>query len=95
MLNPEPPSQNSSITFDFENFEGNWSIVARVFVQEQSGPDSTGEEVYEVPGNWKVVNSSGTGTGTGTGDGGDSTIPNKLYQRFVSKIVDVMLNKVS
>ena len=89
MLYPAPPSQNSSITFDFENFEGNWSIVARVFVQEQSGPDSTGEEVYEVPGNWKVVDSSGTGTGTGTGGGGASTIPNKLYQRFVSKIVDV------
>ena len=89
MLYPAPPSQNSSITFDFENFEGNWSIVARVFVQEQSGPDSTGEEVYEVPGNWKVVDSSGTGTGTGTSDGGASTIPNKLYQRFVSKIVDV------
>ena len=88
-LYPAPPSQNSSITFDFENFEGNWSIVARVFVQEQSGPDSTGEEVYEVPGNWKVVDSSGTGTGTGTGGGGASTIPNKLYQRFVSKIVDV------
>ena len=89
VLYPAPPSQNSSITFNFENFEGNWSIVARVFVQEQSGPDSTGEEVYEVPGNWKVVNSSGTGTGTGTGGGGASTIPNKLYQRFVSKIVDV------
>ena len=89
VLYPAPPSQNSSITFDFENFEGNWSIVARVFVQEQSGPDSTGEEVYEVPGNWKVVDSSGTGTGTGTGGGGASTIPNKLYQRFVSKIVDV------
>ena len=89
VLYPAPPSQNSSITFDFENFEGNWSIVARVFVQEQSGPDSTGEEVYEVPGNWKVIDSSGTGTGTGTGGGGASTIPNKLYQRFVSKIVDV------
>ena len=89
MLYPAPPSQNSSITFDFENFEGNWSIVARVFVQEQSGPDSTGEEVYEVPGNWKVVDSSGTGTGTGTGGGGASTIPNKLYQGFVSKIVDI------
>ena len=89
VLYPAPPSQNSSITFNFENFEGNWSIVARVFVQEQSGPDSTGEEVYEVPGNWKVVDSSGTGTGTGTSDGGASTIPNKLYQRFVSKIVDV------
>jgi len=89
VLYPAPPSQNSSITFDFENFEGNWSIVARVFVQEQSGPDSTGEEIYEVPGNWKVVDSSGTGTGTGTGGGGASTIPNKLYQRFVSKIVDV------
>ena len=87
VLYPAPPSQNSSITFDFENFEGNWSIVARVFVQEQSGPDSTGEEVYEVPGNWKVVDSSGTGTGGG--GGGASTIPNKLYQRFVSKIVDV------
>ena len=89
VLYPAPPSQNSSITFDFENFEGNWSIVARVFVQEQSGPDSTGEEVYEVPGNWKVVNSSGTGTGTGTGGGGASTIPNKLYQRFVSKIDEI------
>tara|TARA_A100001201_G_scaffold20328_1_gene22742 strand:- start:140 stop:3964 length:3825 start_codon:yes stop_codon:yes gene_type:complete len=89
VLYPAPPSQNSSITFDFENFEGNWSIVARVFVQEQSGPDSTGEEIYEVPGNWKVIDSSGTGTGTGTGGGGASTIPNKLYQRFVSKIVDV------
>ena len=89
VLYPAPPSQNSSITFNFENFEGNWSIVARVFVQEQSGPDSTGEEIYEVPGNWKVVDSSGTGTGTGTGGGGASTIPNKLYQRFVSKIVDV------
>ena len=88
-LYPAPPSQNSSITFDFENFEGNWSIVARVFVQEQSGPDSTGEEVYEVPGNWKVVDSSGTGTGTGTGGGGASTIPNKLYQRFVSKIDEI------
>ena len=87
MLYPAPPNQNSSITFDFENFEGNWSVVARVFVQEQSGPDSTGEEVYEVPGNWKVVDSSGTGTGTS--GGGVSTIPNKLYQRFVSKIVDV------
>ena len=86
VLYPAPPSQNSSITFNFENFEGNWSIVARVFVQEQSGPDSTGEEVYEVPGNWKVVDSSGTVTGTGTGGGGASTIPNKLYQRFVSKI---------
>ena len=89
VLYPAPPSQNSSITFNFENFEGNWSIVARVFVQEQSGPDSTGEEIYEVPGNWKVIDSSGTGTGTGTGGGGASTIPNKLYQRFVSKIVDV------
>ena len=89
VLYPAPPSQNSSITFNFENFEGNWSIVARVFVQEQSGPDSTGEEVYEVPGNWKVVNSSGTGTGTGTGGGGASTIPNKLYQRFVSKIDEI------
>ena len=36
MLYPAPPNQNSSITFDFENFEGNWSVVARVFVQEQS-----------------------------------------------------------
>ena len=91
VLYPAPPSQNSSITFDFENFEGNWSIEARVYVQEQSGPDSVGEEVYRIPGNWKVIDNSGGGSGTGTGGGGGgaSTIPNKLYQRFVSKIVDV------
>jgi hypothetical protein len=86
---PSPPSSNSKLTLDFENYTGNWNVVARVFTREQSGPDSTEEVVYEIPGNWKVINSSG-GTGTGGGStGGSSSIPKKIYQRFVSKITNV------
>jgi len=86
---PSPPSSNSKLTLDFENYTGNWNVVARVFTREQSGPDSTKEVVYEIPGNWKVINSSG-GTGTGGGStGGSSSIPKKIYQRFVSKITNV------
>ena len=86
---PSPPSSNSKLTLDFENYTGNWNVVARVFTREQSGPDSTEEVVYEIPGNWKVINSSG-GTRTGGGStGGSSSIPKKIYQRFVSKITNV------
>ena len=86
---PSPPSSNSKLILDFENYTGNWNVVARVFTKEQSGPDSTEEVVYEIPGNWKVINSSG-GTGTGGGStGGSSSIPKKIYQRFVSKITNV------
>ena len=86
---PSPPSSNSKLTLDFENYTGNWNVVARVFTREQSGPDSTQEVVYEIPGNWKVINSS-SGTGTGGGStGGSSSIPKKIYQRFVSKITNV------
>jgi hypothetical protein len=92
---PQPPSSNSELTIDFKNKAGNWTVVAKVYVTLQSGPDESENEVYDVPGNWRVVDESSTDGEGGGGEGGDgqttvvTDIPNKIYQSFKSKIKDI------
>ena len=90
-LRPQPRSKNSKLEIDYKNQTGNWNVEAWVYVMEQEF-DDTSEEIYKVPGSWKVVDN----TTNGDSQTQVSTdIPNKVYTSFRSIIENVIPNFLS